>query len=254
MKILTRTLLAALPACSAFVAPSANAAIINFISAEFTNVNQVVNTGTLIEAVNVGQANDTGGVSNGADTLAVTMNGVTFVSSTGEGGDIAAVNGTSFFRAFYHDPTVQAIVGLSESDANALLDSYEFGGGVGNTLARFEGLVEGQAYLVQLFNSAGGAASSPYDYGYNETPIGDPNAFSTSDGTFTLEDVSTTPTSIITGTFIADATGIQDVHIEAQNSGLNLEVNAFQLRAIPEPSSLVLLGLGGLCILRRRRG
>jgi hypothetical protein len=201
-----------------------------------------VNTGKLIEAVNLGQANDTGGVSNGAGTPAVTMNGVTFAASAGQGGDIAAVDGRSFYRDFYHDPAAQPIVGLSDSDANALLDSYEFAAGVGNTLARFEGLIEGQEYLVQLFNSTGGRNDDPLSYGYNEYPAINPAAISTSDGTYTLENYPGTPTAIITATFTSDASGIQDIHIEAQNSGLNMEFNAFQLRTVAGTDSLALSG------------
>lgn len=73
-------------------------------------------------------------------------------------------------------------------------------------------------------------------------------------GTLTGE---TSGDSII-GTFIADATNQSFDHQGTRdgftsNSGGQGQINAFQLRVIPEPSSTALLGLGGLALLLRRR-
>jgi hypothetical protein len=55
--------------------------------------------------------------------------------------------------------------------------------------------------------------------------------------------------SYVIGTFVANATS-QDINI---NSNQSTQMNAVQLRAIPEPSAALLGGLGLLALLRRRR-
>ena len=55
--------------------------------------------------------------------------------------------------------------------------------------------------------------------------------------------------SYVIGTFIADATS-QAILIDSNDS---TQMQAVQLRVIPEPSAALLGGLGMLCLLRRRR-
>ena len=46
---------------------------------------------------------------------------------------------------------------------------------------------------------------------------------------------------------------IDSVGIARSNPGFTVDVVSFSLTSVPEPSSLALLGLGGLLIARRRR-
>lgn len=224
---------------------SASAAAITYSAETFTNANQVSTDGTLVQALNLGQGGGTG-ASNGTPTAAVTVNGVIFASTPGDGSELFVVNSSGdTFDAATHVPANDPIVGLADADADALIDSITFGGGATNSLARVSGLDIGTPYEIQIIvavRSNGGNAT--YDFGHS-TPSG--NAAEV----YTLEDVPGNPVSIVTGTFIADETS-QDIHV-AISTATNFEASAFQLRAVPEPGSLALLGLGGLYVLRRRR-
>ena len=239
-----RTLLSTASALMIMGAGSASAAVISWSAQTFDNANQVSTTGSLVEAINLGQGNAVGGANNGVATSAVTVNGVAFASNGGSATPVVASGGT-VFDAGTHVPADDPIVGLADADADALLDSVGFGGGVGNSLARVSGLTVGQDYILQVIvavRSNGGNAT--YDFGHS-TPSG--NAAEV----YTLEDVPGNPVSIVTGTFTADETS-QDFHV-AISTATNFEASAYQLRLVPEPGSLALLGLGGLCALRRRR-
>jgi hypothetical protein len=64
-----------------------------------------------------------------------------------------------------------------------------------------------------------------------------------------LRNGGSTSGSYILGTFTAD-NNLQTITITADQS---VQLNALQLRAIPEPSAALLGGLGLLALLRRRK-
>lgn len=84
----------------------------------------------------------------------------------------------------------------------------------------------------------------------------------TGGGSVNLGDVSwnvdTTLTSdtdqrLVASNLQADGTGKLTFGITAAGNGGNALINGVIVEAVPEPTSLALLGLGGLCLMRRRR-
>lgn len=200
-----------------------------------TEGNAIVRTdGTLVEAINFTPAG-TGGVLN----VPRTVNGVTFSPQlTGPTGWNDPVFDTSIYTG-----------GGVSGDFPPILDSFTFGDTPANpgtetlTLGTFESLIAGNQYLVQLFVSDDRTAalrSRTQDYlgGGN---LSDPyaNGFSYS----------------LTGSFIADA-ATQDIVVRAfpgtgQTSASPI-INAFQVRQVPEPSTLLLMGMA-FCVMALTR-
>ncbi len=194
----------------------------SFTSSVYDSDSDISTNGTLVIAHNLGSA------------TSVTHNGVTFV------GSVTPVLGTATFSTDYY--TGGAIGSLSEADANAMLDTLDFVGGVGSSLTTLGSLTIGATYEIQLFYSSGPS----HDVGY-ATPSGD----ASEQYEINVSVTSTTP-QVVTGTFTADQ-ALQDIH-SAVAGGQNLQINAYQLRLIPEPSSAALFGLAGIgLVLRRRR-
>ncbi|MEX0777936.1 MAG: PEP-CTERM sorting domain-containing protein [Phycisphaeraceae bacterium] len=67
-----------------------------------------------------------------------------------------------------------------------------------------------------------------------------PNAAPTTQHQYSTDLVLTSTTDVLSFTALA-------------NVSASLRVNGFEINAVPEPASLVLLGIGGLFLLRRRR-
>ncbi|MDP0491902.1 MAG: PEP-CTERM sorting domain-containing protein [Verrucomicrobiota bacterium JB023] len=187
---------------------------------------------------------------------AVTVNGVSFTpQNTGvpligtNGVSITINGGTDNENAF----------GDGEFTSNAAIFHLIRGGTFGVTSVTFGGLTIGQEYLIQSFNNdARGSRNSNFITGYGDgTNSSSPVAFSS------LNNNPPGPSAgdSIIGTFIADSTS-QSFNIFGTNGGpagtfnsgnSQSQINAIQLRAIPEPSSAALLGLAGATLLLRRR-
>ena len=166
-------------------ASGADAAVISFSSQAFTNANQISTHGTLVQAVNLGQGNDSGGVNSGVATTPVTVNGVTFGADSGDGvgffvvdaggavapGTFKANDGNDFRSStVIYNSAVNPIAGMSVADSEDLLQSVEFGGGVGNSVARLSGLTVGQEYQLQILLAR--TQGETFSVGY-ATPSGD---------------------------------------------------------------------------------
>ena len=190
---------------------AASAATITWTSGTITDINDVVTTGTTVEAVNT--------AGTGANAT-VTVAGITFAENNDVGGN--NTNGDFF--------------ALETGDAgyDEFLGDIDFGGN-GQPAATFEftGLTVTQAYLIQYWyadDGANGRTMTLDSFGGTDLVL--------SSGDFAI------------GTFTADSV-TQDLTFTSSNNGIR--VTGFQLRAVPEPTSAALFGLGAAGFLLRRR-
>ena len=113
----------------------------------------------------------------------------------------------------------------------------------------FSGLTLGQQYKVQLWvNDSRGPAAG----GFRTGTLSGPGASNSVTLAYDVGNVSNGAGQYALGTFTADAAS-QTVTFTGTSSQNDTQINAFQLRSIPEPTSLGLLGVGGLGLLARRR-
>jgi hypothetical protein len=192
----------------------------------------VITTGTLVSARNLSQFQLTSTVNgvffdifpvpNGANAIIVGLPGVANFgnfdlesSDTNYGSTSAPFTGLS--------PSYQTILGSGAGSSS------------GSTLTlTLLGLTNGSPYLVQLWSNDSGMAYG----GLNSTTA------SATNSVILDENVSDTVGGLgqwVSGTFIATGTS-QVISL----SGLRPELNAFQVRLVPEPGTLTLLVVGGL--------
>jgi hypothetical protein len=177
----------------------------------------------------------------GTNAATITQGNVTLSAPTsGDTVNIDSGFGPSTFSSSYNAMlNGAAALGNGSSEANGL-DPMDL------TIA---GLTPGSPYLIEIWVND--------SRGY---PVNRQETLSGSNSDSAVIDYLTPPGQFITGTFVADSTGSQTISmtpVDINNSPSNADaqINAFQVRAVPEPATLGLVGVGamGLLLIGRKR-
>ena len=209
-------------AALAVVAVSAQAAVITWdtpVKLSGDGATDVSTEGTYVDALD-------------AQGGALTVGGVNFRAMDYNGPVI--VGGGAGYGDFQIDAT-NTNPNITDADYYTLLDS----GIYNETSIRYQGLTLGQDYLIQIWTCdsryLGGTRTATYDDGNGNTVDVDHGI----DGNLG---------QYVIGRFTADA-ALQDITPTG-----DLLINASQLRAIPEPATLGLIGsvAAGMIFIRRR--
>jgi uncharacterized protein (TIGR03382 family) len=177
-----------------------------------------------------------------------TANGVTFTDSTTQNGvswGLTKVGLGTHYIGQSHFVTGSPMDYFSGPDASEYVEILRgLQDAQGDITITLTGLTVGQEYLTQIWavdmRNGGGS-------GLTQTISLDGG---TASGTMTRTASPGGVSSYVIGRFTADATSASFVITSSTN---DRGVNAFQLRAIPEPSALGLAALGFAGLLRRRR-
>ena len=209
-------------------------ATISFTGEDFLNVSQLSTVGDLVEARNFG-----GGT-------AVTLNGITFTAAGASGDHLSVQSGNTFGHGDIYRHHIHDITGLSDADGNALLDGKVFGSGAGSSLVTLSGLTVGEPYLFQFLN-VDDRSGTP-EGGFIRADEAAPGTNTTGWLDHTQNHVQLT-----TGIFTATSP-TQTLHMRTSWAE-NAQINAYQLRHIPEPATWLLLLSALACglLVRRRK-
>lgn len=229
------------------------------------NADFVSTNGTLANAINYTDLLDA--------EFSPTLNGVDFVAANA-GGTVTGVTGETITLASTSDNT--GAFGDGAFTGNTPIFNLLSTGAFNIASVTLDDLVVGNTYEIQIFshdarNSRSNAATGFGD-GTGSGPVGlldlnnNDNGVNINDGTgtatgdFIIGTFTATETSIAFGVYgdadITDNGGVPNFATANSQSAINaiqLRTTAVAAEAIPEPSSLALLGLMGLGMAARRR-
>ncbi|MGE9270102.1 MAG: PEP-CTERM sorting domain-containing protein [Verrucomicrobiales bacterium] len=197
--------------------------------------------------------NNTTDITSG-DTV-VTVNGVEF---TPQNTGVALVGGTGESITINGGSDHMDAFGDGEFSSDASIFHLIRGATFNISSVTLDGLQLGQDYLIQVFtNDTRSSRSSSFITGF-----GDGSDTTAPVATSALNNNPPGPSvgDSIIGTFTADGTSLTFNVFGSSNGGSSWasansqsQINAIQLRAVPEPTSSLLFGLGMLGLVSRRR-
>lgn len=245
--MLIRTnVLASCMACAALAGVADAASISWGPSTDVSASTDVATNDSTIQALSFGDAGADATV-NGVLFTAVNTNvgsattGEVFTFGSGEGalqvtevgnGNVRGINAFGSSGDANYD---NILTGAIFDDATVAGATYTF---------EIQNLVDGRDYTIQLWSHDGRSFNNIDE---RTTTFDDGNGSSV---TLTQGIVPGTDNGdFVIGTFTASGT-TQTINVSSNVSAL---INAYQLRAVPEPGSLALVSLAGLLVVRRRR-
>jgi len=222
-------------AAMATVSGASAAAITWGAASSFTADTDIISGAVATQAVNGG--NDT-----------ATVGGLVFEGHASSGGAFTAVTTIPSLVSYNAAPNAFAAadydtysIATGNGDLDTVLSTHAYDAGDdGAIILTLNGLTVGAEYSVQLV--------APAD-NRNATIAA---RTVTLDGQTSLVRSNGTAVEFAVGTFTADA-ATQAITIDGSNGG-GYSALVLAQETVPEPGSLALLGLGGLMIVRRRRG
>ena len=209
----------------------------------------------------------------GTSVLAINASGDGLTNPTVNYAGIDWVNADSAVaKAGVTDGTVTITAGFGTADDLKLYGGMGSGAFASNPDAFYSGalynfqsltisgLTDGQAYQLQVMNNDARGTDQRWTVMSDGTQSVADSVAAGTDGHVLMRTDPAGLAGAINGWFMADASGTLTLDIYGSrgpytdlDSGSTCQFNALQLREVPEPATMALLGLGSLVSLRRRK-